>query len=494
MEDLNELIEERRRKLEEIRGAGIDPYGHRFEAKDLAADLLSRYGSWEKEKFEPEIPVSLAGRIMSLRRHGKASFAHIQDRSGRIQAYFREEEIGAQGYALFRRLDIGDVIGLCGKLFRTKTGELSVWVKEFELLSKSLRPLPEKWHGLSDVEIRYRQRYLDLLANPEVGRIFRLRSAIIGAVREFFDKRGFLEVETPMMQPQAGGASARPFVTHHNALDMDLYLRIAPELYLKRLIVGGLDRVYEINRNFRNEGISTQHNPEFTMLEFYQAYSDYGELMDLTEELFCQIATGALGSLELGFKDEKISLERPWPRYTLMDSLIQVGGISPEDLATPEAILDLGRRMRLNLAEKGMGWGKVLGELFEAKVEAQLIQPTFILDYPLELSPLAKKKKDGSPFVERFELFIGGLEVANAYSELNDPLEQRRRFEEQSRQRELGDEEAQTIDEDFIRALEYGMPPCAGEGIGIDRLVMLFTHSASIRDVILFPHMRPERA
>jgi len=492
VEELNELIDERRRKLKELREAGIDPYGHRYEAKDLARDLLSRYGSWEEEKFQPEIPVSLAGRIMSLRRHGKASFAHIQDRSGRIQAYFRAEEIGAQGYGLFRRLDIGDLIGLRGKLFRTKTGELSIWVKEFELLSKSLRPLPEKWHGLSDVEIRYRQRYLDLLANPEVGRIFRLRSAIIGAVRDFFDARGFLEVETPMMQPLAGGASARPFLTHHNALDMDLYLRIAPELYLKRLIVGGLDRVYEINRNFRNEGISTQHNPEFTMLEFYQAYSDYKELMELTEELICQIGTRALGRLELEFKGNRISLEPPWPRYTLVDSLVEIGGIAPKDVASPEAILDLGRR--LNLGEKGMGWGKVLGELFEAKVETQLIQPTFILDYPLELSPLAKKKKDGSPFVDRFELFIGGLEVANAYSELNDPLEQRRRFEEQARQRELGDEEAQAIDEDFIRALEYGMPPCAGEGIGIDRLVMLFTHSASIRDVILFPHMRPERA
>jgi len=491
VEDLNELIEERRRKLEELKQTGIDPYGHRFEARNLAAELFSRYGTCEEEELSAQPEVSLAARIMSLRRHGKASFAHIQDRSGRIQAYFREEEIGASAYAFFRRLDIGDLIGLQGKLFRTKTGELSVWVKGFELLSKSLRPLPEKWHGLSDVEIRYRQRYLDLLANPEVGKIFRLRSAIIRSMRGFFDRRGYLEVETPMMQPLAGGASARPFVTHHNALDIDLYLRIAPELYLKRLIVGGLDRVYEVNRNFRNEGISTHHNPEFTMLEFYQAYSDYEELMDLTEELICQIALETLGKLELEHREEEISLKRPWPRYTLLDSLVQVGGIAAEDLATPDAILSVGRR--LNLVKEGMGWGKVLGELFDARVEHRLIQPTFILDYPLELSPLAKKKKDGSPFVERFELFIGGLEVANAYSELNDPLEQRTRFEEQARQRELGDEEAQTIDEDFIRALEYGMPPCAGEGIGIDRLVMLFTHQASIRDVILFPHMRPER-
>ena len=492
MEDLNELLRERRRKLEELRGAGIDPFGHRFEAKDLAQELIGHYGEVREEDLPQEGLVSLAGRIVSLRRHGKASFAHLQDRSGRIQIYLREEEVGERPYALFRGLDVGDLIGLRGRLFRTKTGELSVWVKEFELLCKSLRPLPEKWHGLSDVEVRYRQRYLDLLANPEVSQVFRLRSRIIREIRDFLDARDYLEVETPMMQSLAGGASARPFITHHHALNMELYLRIAPELYLKRLVVGGLDRVYEINRNFRNEGISTQHNPEFTMLEFYQAYADYLELMDLTEELIGQIASSTLGGLEVEFRGEKINLQPPWRRMTLQDSLIQIGGIAPEELATPEAILSLAEKMHLSL-QKGWGWGKVLGELFEARVEEKLIQPTFILDFPLELSPLAKKKPDDSPLVERFELFMGGLEVANAYSELNDPIEQRRRFEEQAKKRELGDEEAQIIDEDFIRALEYGMPPCAGEGIGVDRLAMIFTHSASIRDVILFPLMRPER-
>jgi lysyl-tRNA synthetase, class II len=491
VEELNELIQQRHRKLEELRGEGIEPYGGRFEARDLAQDLILRFKDLREEEF-PQNSVSLAGRVMSLRRHGKASFAHLQDRSGRIQLYLREEELGEKAYSLLKTLDIGDIIGLQGRVFRTRTGELSVWVRELCLLAKSIRPLPEKWHGLTDVEMRYRQRYLDLLANPEVGRTFRLRSQIIRAIRHFFDARGFLEVETPMMQPLAGGASARPFVTHHHALDMNLYLRIAPELYLKRLVVGGLDRVYEINRNFRNEGISTQHNPEFTMLEFYQAYSDYLELMDLTEELLGQIAGQILGEMEIEFRGERISFRPPWPRLTLLQTLTELGGLAPEDLETPEAICATADRMNLP-TQKGWGWGKILGELFEARVEDKLIQPTFIMDYPLELSPLAKEKRDGSPYVERFELYIGGLEVANAYSELNDPIEQRRRFEEQAAQREMGNEEAHAVDEDFLRALEYGMPPCAGEGIGIDRLVMIFTGSASIRDVILFPHMRPGR-
>lgn len=493
MEELNELIRERRKKLEELREAGVDPYGQRFQASHLAQELLCRFQDGKEEDLLENSPVSLAGRLMSIRRHGKASFAHLKDRSGRIQIYLREDEVGEGPYALFKKLDIGDLIGLQGNLFRTKTGELTVRIKEFEVLSKSLRPLPEKWHGLSDVELRYRQRYLDLLVNPQVSEIFRIRSQIIRAIREFFDERGYLEVETPMMQFLAGGAMARPFVTYHHALNLNLYLRIAPELYLKRLVVGGLDRVYEINRNFRNEGISTQHNPEFTMLEFYQAYSDYLELMDLTEELIGQVARQILGGMEIEFRGLRINLRPPWPRLTLLDSLIQLGGMAPQDLASPEAILDSAAKVGLSSPGKEASWGKALGELFEARVEEKLVQPTFILDYPLDLSPLAKKKRNQPDLVERFELFIGGLEVANAYSELNDPIEQRSRFEEQARQREMGDEEAQAVDDDFVRALEYGMPPCAGEGIGIDRLVMIFTDSASIRDVILFPHMRPER-
>jgi len=492
VEEASELIEQRLKKLQQLRQAGVDPYGGRFEAKDLAQDLLVRFGNCTEEELGGDHAVSLAGRIMTMRRHGRASFAHLQDRSGRIQIYFREDELGEEPYALCKRLDIGDIIGVRGRLFRTRTGELTVGVKEYQLLSKSIRPLPEKWHGLTDVELRYRQRYLDLLVNPEVSRIFRVRSQMIRTIRDFFDRRGYLEVETPMMQPLPGGANARPFVTHHNALNMRLYLRIAPELYLKRLVVGGVDRVYEINRNFRNEGISTQHNPEFTMLEFYQAYSDYQDLMALTEELICHVAQETLGGWEIRFRGQRIDLRPPWPRLTLMDSLVQWGGMAAEDLSDPEAVGRLASKLGLSSNMPELTWGMILAELFEQRVEEKLIQPTFIVDYPLDLSPLAKRKGDGSPFVERFELFIGGLEVANAYSELNDPLEQRRRFEEQARRR-AGDEEAHPIDEDFIRALEYGMPPCAGEGIGIDRLVMIFTDSASIRDVILFPHLRPER-
>ncbi|MDH7498926.1 MAG: lysine--tRNA ligase [candidate division NC10 bacterium] len=493
MEELNELIRERRKKLEELREAGIDPYGHRFPASHLAQEVIRRFQEGQEEHSPGNSPVRLAGRLMAIRRHGKASFAHLQDQSGRIQIYLREDEVGEGPYGLFKKLDIGDHIGLEGIPFRTKTGEPTIRVKEFELLSKSLRPLPEKWHGLSDVELRYRQRYLDLLVNPQVSEIFRVRSQIIRAIRAFFDQRGYLEVETPMMQSLAGGATARPFITHHHALNLNLYLRIAPELYLKRLVVGGLDRVYEINRNFRNEGISTQHNPEFTMLEFYQAYSDYRELMDLTVELLCQVAKQTRGGLEIEFRGQKISLQPPWARLTLLDSLVQLGGMDPQDLASPQAILDSAAKVGLPPPGKETSWGRLLGDLFEARVEEKLVQPTFIFDYPIDLSPLAKRKKDQPDFVERFELFIGGLEIANAYSELNDPIEQKRRFEEQARRRELGDEEAQAIDEDFVRALEYGMPPCAGEGIGIDRLVMIFTDSASIRDVILFPHMRPDR-
>lgn len=480
----------RLKKLEALLQAGIDPYGALFKPKDLARDIYARYGGSSEELSQEE--VSIAGRIISLRQHGKASFAHLKDRSGRIQIYIREDEVGADAYGLLKKLDIGDFLGVAGEVFRTKTGELTVRVKALHPLTKALRPLPEKWHGLTDVEIRYRQRYLDLIANPQVAQVFRIRSRLVAEIRRFLDERGFLEVETPMMQPIPGGASARPFATYHNALNLPLYLRVAPELYLKRVVVGGLERVYELNRSFRNEGISTQHNPEFTMLELYQAYADYYDLMDLTEELFLHLAKEVLGREELTYQGKRISLAPPWPRIPLLKALVEVGGLPAADLETEEGVRRLAQGRGITLKE-GWGWGKILMELFEKVVQEKLVQPTFILDFPLELSPLAKAKADDPRLSQRFELFIAGLEVANAYSELSDPREQRRRFEEQRRLRLRGDEEAQVMDEDFVRALEYGMPPTAGEGIGIDRLTMLFTDSPSIREVILFPLLRPEK-
>jgi len=433
----------------------------------------------------------VAGRLVSLRGHGKASFAHIQDRTGRIQIYVRLDGVGEKAYGLFKRLDVGDFVGVRGRPFRTKTGELTVQVAELALLSKSLRPLPDKWHGLSDVEVRYRQRYVDLIANPTVAEVFRRRARIVAEMRRFLDARGFLEVETPMMQSIPGGATARPFVTHHNALDMDLFLRIAPELYLKRCVVGGLERVYEINRNFRNEGVSTQHNPEFTMLEFYQAYADYRDLMALTEELFLHVVQTTCGSDRVTYQGQELRFAPPWPRLSVEEALVQLGGLRPDEVRTAEGLraAAAARHVPVNPA---WGWAKLLMELFEALGEARCVQPTFITDFPSELSPLAKARPDDPRYVQRFELYIAGMEVANAYSELNDPREQRRRFEAQVRAREAGDEEAQYLDEDFLRALEYGLPPTAGEGVGIDRLVMLLTDSPSIRDVILFPLLRPE--
>lgn len=486
----NEIMQGRLKKLEALLQAGIDPYGALFKPKDLARDIYARYGGSSEELSQEE--VSIAGRIISLRQHGKASFAHLKDRSGRIQIYIREDEVGADAYGLLKKLDIGDFLGVAGEVFRTKTGELTVRVKALHPLTKALRPLPEKWHGLTDVEIRYRQRYLDLIANPQVAQVFRIRSRLVAEIRRFLDERGFLEVETPMMQPIPGGASARPFATYHNALNLPLYLRVAPELYLKRVVVGGLERVYELNRSFRNEGISTQHNPEFTMLELYQAYADYYDLMDLTEELFLHLAKEVLGREELTYQGKRISLAPPWPRIPLLKALVEVGGLPAADLETEEGVRRLAQGRGITLKE-GWGWGKILMELFEKVVQEKLVQPTFILDFPLELSPLAKAKADDPRLSQRFELFIAGLEVANAYSELSDPREQRRRFEEQRRLRLRGDEEAQVMDEDFVRALEYGMPPTAGEGIGIDRLTMLFTDSPSIREVILFPLLRPEK-
>jgi lysyl-tRNA synthetase class 2 len=492
MEDHNELVQQRFKKLAEISAMGKKPYAGRFDVSTSAQALIEEYGNTTKEELESKrVEVTVAGRIVAMRSFGKACFSHVQDGSERIQAYFQKNTLGEDRYALFKKIDIGDFIGVKGFLFRTKTNELTIEVEDFMLLSKSLRPLPEKWHGLTDVELRYRQRYVDLIVNPEVKKVFLLRTKIIQAIRAFLNARGYLEVETPMMQSIPGGATARPFKTHHNALDMDLYLRVAPELYLKRLLVGGFERVYEINRNFRNEGISTRHNPEFTMLEFYTAYADYRYLLDLTEQMISKVALEVLGTTEVEYEGNKISLAPPWKRVTYIDALRQVG-VQNDVLTNAEK----ARGYALNLGAKlkgGEPLGKILNEIFEALVEPKLIQPTFVTDYPTDISPLSKKCDDNPDFVERFELFVLGRELANAFSELNDPVDQKERFQKQVSEREAGDEEAHQMDDDFIRALEYGMPPAAGEGIGIDRLVMLLTRSSSIRDVILFPQMKKEK-
>jgi lysyl-tRNA synthetase, class II len=492
MEEYNELIQQRFKKLGEIGSMGIKPFAGKFDCSTNSQALHAAHGNTAKEALEQErVTVTVAGRIMAMRSFGKASFSHIQDGSGRIQLYFQKNTLGDAAYDLFRKFDIGDIIGVTGFLFRTKTNELTIDVERCTLLTKSLRPLPEKWHGLTDVEIRYRQRYVDLIVNPEVRQVFTLRSRIIQSVRNFLNSRGFLEVETPMMQTVPGGATARPFKTHHNALDMDLYLRIAPELYLKRLLVGGFERVFEINRNFRNEGISTWHNPEFTMLEFYMAYADYRDLITMTEELVSTVAREVLGTTEVPYNGRTIQLAAPWKRITFLDSLREAG-VSEDVLADTEKARSQARKLGASL-KGGEPHGKVLNELFEALVEPNIVQPTFITDYPTDISPLSKKREDDPAFVERFELFVAGKELANAFSELNDPVDQKERFEKQLTEREAGDDEAHMMDADFIRALEYGMPPAAGEGIGIDRLVMLLTGSTSIRDVILFPQMKKEK-
>jgi lysyl-tRNA synthetase class 2 len=493
LEELNELIQERIKKLKKLKDAGLDPYGGPFDVKDRVADILKRHAKTGKEELEAaDENCTIAGRIMSFRRFGKASFAHIQDATGRMQVYLKKDVLG-NDYDIIRDIDIGDIVGVSGQLFRTKTDELTIQVNSFVLLCKSLRPLPEKWHGLKDIEIRYRQRYLDLIVNPQVREVFFKRSKVIHAIRNFFDCRDFIEVETPMMHQIPGGATARPFSTHHKALGIDLYLRIAPELYLKRLLVGGYDRVYEINKNFRNEGISTKHNPEFTMLEFYIAYADYHYLMDFTEELITHLCSEVIGALRIPYGEDTeqfIDFTPPWPRLTMKEAMEQQG-IDPsvfQDIvkAKAEAV-----RNNVDITDH-VTHGKILDEIFKEMVEPGLIQPVFIVDYPVELSPLAKRKKGSPELVERFELFIGAREIANAFSELNDPADQKLRFLKQVEARALGDEEANLMDEDFIRALEYGMPPAAGEGIGIDRLLMLLTNSLSIRDVILFPQMKPE--
>lgn len=492
MEEHNELMQQRFRKLEELIAAGARPYAGRYEVTTSAQDLHDAHGARSKEELEQEkVNASLAGRIIALRSFGKACFSHLQDGSGRIQLYFQKNTLGEDRFQLLKKLDIGDFIGVKGFLFRTKTDELTIDVQDLVLLSKSLRPLPEKWHGLTDVEIRYRQRYVDLIVNPDVKKVFVLRTQIIQAIRSFLNSRGFLEVETPMMQSIPGGATARPFRTHHNALNMDLYLRIAPELYLKRLLVGGFERVYEINRNFRNEGISTRHNPEFTMLEFYMAYADYRDLMDMTEQMISSVARDVLGTLSVTYEGRTIDLTPPWKRVTFVES-IREAGVPDDVIAHTDAARDYARQLGANL-KGGEPLGKLLNEIFEAKVEPFLAQPTFITDYPTDISPLSKRCEDDPEHVERFELFVAGREMANAFSELNDPMDQKGRFLNQVKEREAGDDEAHQMDEDFIRALEYGMPPAAGEGIGIDRLVMLLTGSASIRDVILFPQMKKEK-
>lgn len=490
--DTNELIAQRRTKLAELREKG-SAFRNDFRRDALAANLHAEHEHKEEPELEAvPVAVKIAGRIMTRRLMGKASFVTIQDMSGRIQLYVRQDEIPEGVYDEFKQWDMGDIIGATGVLFKTKTGELSVRVQQIYLLTKSLRPLPDKFHGLTDQELCYRQRYLDLLTNEHTRETFRIRTQIVDIIRDFLKERDFLEVETPMMQVLPGGAVARPFITHHNVLDMPLYLRIAPELYLKRLVVGGFERVFEVNRNFRNEGLSTRHNPEFTMLEFYQAYADYKDLMDLTEELFRKIAKIVLqDTMVITYQGEEYDVSKPFIRLSLFDSILQYNpSLKASDIDTLDAARNTAKKLDIPLQDS-FGLGKVQVEIFEKTVEHELKQPTFITEYPAEVSPLARRN-DHNPFItDRFELFVGGREIANGFSELNDADDQAERFQKQMADKDAGDHEAMPYDADYITALEYGMPPTAGEGIGIDRLVMLFTNSASIRDVILFPHMKP---
>src|SRR3989339_462605 len=487
-----ELQKRRHEKIDSLRGDGIDLYPNDISVGETTAAISERFGLFDHEALEKVTErFTLAGRLMAVRDFGKGAFISIQDRKGLLQAFLRKNQLGEKAFSLFKKLDIGDIVWIAGRVFKTKTGELTIDVEEngLRLLSKAIRPLPEKWHGLTDVEIRYRQRHLDLIVNPEVRDVFRKRSRIISLIRRFMEERDFLEVETPMMQPKAGGAVARPFKTSHNALGMNLFLRIAPELYLKRLITGGLERVFEINRNFRNEGISTFHNPEFTMMEFYQAYATYEELMTMTEELFAFVAMNLFSSLKFTYQGNGIDLTPPWRRITVREAVLEIGGVKPEILADPALLADYAGRLGVLVKESDPP-GKVLMAIFDETVEKRLIQPTFVTHYPVDVSPLSRRNAADPSLADRFELYIYGKEIANAFSELNDPVDQRRRFEMQLREREAGNLEAHEMDEDYIGALEYGMPPAAGEGIGIDRLVMLMTDSASIRDVILFPLLR----
>jgi len=498
-ERASDQIRQRKANMVELAALGVELYPRRFDCQDTIAALVAAHGDQTGEALEAaQVPTVTAGRVLAIRSFGKANFLVISDGQAQIQVYVRQDSMPERDFKTFKLLDFGDYVGVAGHLFRTKTNELTIRASTLEFLVKCLLPLPEKWHGLQDIEIRYRQRYLDLIVNPDSRRVFEVRSRTVSAIREFLTSRGFLEVETPMMQPMAGGALARPFVTHHNALDLDLFMRIAPELYLKRLVVGGIERVFEINRNFRNEGISTQHNPEFTMLEFYWAYVDYQRLMTFTEALVAFAAEKAIGTDQITFGDERISLAAPFRRLSLRHAAAEAASktlgvaVPVADLRARDRAAALAAALGIPVAA-GVGAGKIAAAIFEALCEDQLVQPTFVYDFPTEVSPLSKQKPDDPDTVERFELYVGGFEVANAFSELNDPVEQRRRFEDQLKDRARGDQEAHAMDEDYIRALEYGLPPTGGEGLGIDRLVMLLTNSPSIRDVILFPLMRPRR-
>jgi lysyl-tRNA synthetase class 2 len=489
--------EQRRANLEAIIALGFSAYPNKFDTTHSITQLVEGYSSKQGAELEASrVDTIAAGRIVSVRSFGKASFLVLSDGRSRIQVYVRQDALSERDYALSKLLDLGDQIGVSGHLFRTKTNELSIWASSLQFLAKCFLPLPEKWHGLQDVEIRYRQRYLDLIVNPDVRKVFEIRTHTVSAIRDFLKGHGFLEVETPMMQQIAGGALARPFTTHHNALDMKLYLRIAPELYLKRLTVGGIERVFEINRNFRNEGISTQHNPEFTMLEFYWAYVDYQRLMSFTEELLSTVAMQVIGTTTFPFRDHTINMSAPFKRVSLRHAAAEEASkrlgatVTVDELRALDSAKEIAKKLGVEIP-KGAGAGKIASAIFESLWEQHLIQPTFVYDFPTEVSPLSKQRPDDPDTVERFELYIGGFEVANAFSELNDPVEQRRRFEAQLAERAAGDQEAHAMDEDYVRALEYGMPPAGGEGIGIDRLVMLLSNSTSIRDVILFPLMRP---
>ncbi|AVD71169.1 lysine--tRNA ligase [Desulfobulbus oralis] len=494
MENPNTLLALRRDKAAALAAEGVALYGNRFKAPQHLAEILPQGEQLAAEEHDPAgTTYRVAGRIMSLRRFGKAAFFHLRDASGEMQIYARRDLVGETAYEHFKKWDVGDIVGAEGQLFKTRTGELSLEASRLEMVTKSLRPLPEKFHGLTDVETRYRQRYLDMIVNPEVAATFRKRVEIIRLIREFMRSRGFLEAETPMMQAVPGGANARPFQTHHNALGMDLYLRIAPELYLKRLLVGGFDRVFEINRNFRNEGIDTRHNPEFTMMEFYQAFATYHDMMDLTEALISELAEKVCGSTSITYQGQKVNLAPPWRRLSMDEALVQVGGLDPALLHDGPGLMRLAESRGVKFQPEA-GPGKAKAELFELLVEEQLIDPTFVTSYPTEISPLARRNEENPELTDRFELFITGREIANAFSELNDPIDQEARFQQQIDGRGDDEEIHPVLDRDYIRALEYGMPPAGGEGIGIDRLVMLLTDSASIRDVILFPLLKPESA
>jgi lysyl-tRNA synthetase class 2 len=491
-EEQTEQEQVRREKLQTLRKRGIDPFGHKFVRTHSAKEIETSYQGFSKEELEEKaISVTIAGRLMSKRVQGKASFAHLQDMSGRIQIYVRLDQVGEDQYETFSSADLGDWLGVTGVVFKTNRGEISVKVAEVTFLTKSLRPLPEKYHGLKDVEQRYRKRYLDLIMNPEVKETFLTRSKIISAMRRYLDRQGYLEVETPTMHAIAGGASARPFITHHNALDMTLYMRIAIELHLKRLIVGGIEKVYEIGRVYRNEGISTRHNPEFTMLELYEAYADFYDIMDLTENLIAHIAQEVLGTTKVNYQGYNIDLAPGWARKSMTDLIKEHVGVDFKQQMSDEEAHHLAKEHGVQVTES-MTFGHIVNEFFEQKVEEKLIQPTFVYGHPVSISPLAKKNEEDPRFTDRFELFIVAREHANAFSELNDPIDQRERFEAQLAEKAAGNDEAHPMDEDFIEALEYGMPPTGGLGIGIDRLVMLLTNSSSIRDVLLFPHMREQ--